>query len=136
MLLVGTLTDAGRLGRRPRRRSRDLRVALDEELGEGTALVGGVTATDIDSNATSIRDRTLIIPVVLLVILVILMLLLRAIVAPIILILSVILSFGAALGRQRDRLQHGVRLRRAPIPRCRCTASCSSSRSGWTTTSS
>ena len=36
-----------------------------------------MTATDIDSNDTSIRDRTIIIPVVLLVILLILMLLLR-----------------------------------------------------------
>ena len=52
------------------------------------ALVGGVTATDIDSNDTSIRDRTIIIPVVLLVILLILMLLLRAILAPVLLILA------------------------------------------------
>lgn len=77
---------------------RDLRTALGEALGAQTALVGGVTATDIDSNETSIRDRTVIIPVVLLVILLILMLLLRAILAPVLLILSVILSFAAALG--------------------------------------
>jgi RND superfamily putative drug exporter len=73
-------------------------VSLDDALGAGTALVGGVTAIDIDSNDTSIRDRSIIIPVVLLVILLILMLLLRAILAPVLLILSVILSFGAALG--------------------------------------
>ena len=97
VLLVGTLTDAADSAA-AEQTVVDLRTALDEELGEGAAVVGGVTATDIDSNATSIRDRTLIIPVVLLVILLILMLLLRAIVAPIILILSVILSFGAALG--------------------------------------
>jgi len=60
--------------------------------------VGGVTATDVDTIDTSIRDRTLIIPVVLVVILAILMLLLRSVVAPVILILSVIVSFGAALG--------------------------------------
>ena len=72
--------------------------SLEDALGTGTALVGGVTATDIDSNDTSIRDRTVIIPVVLLVILLILMLLLRAVLAPVLLILSVILSFGAALG--------------------------------------
>ena len=77
---------------------RDLRTSLDDTLGTGTALVGGVTATDIDSNDTSIRDRTTIIPVVLLVILLILMLLLRAVLAPVLLILSVILSFAAALG--------------------------------------
>ena len=76
----------------------DLRSELDETQGESTALVGGVTAVDVDTNATSIRDRTLIIPVVLAVILLILMLLLRAFVAPLLLIGSVIVSFGAALG--------------------------------------
>lgn len=77
---------------------RQLRVDLADALGEGTALVGGVTATDIDSIDTSIRDRTLIIPIVLVVILLILMALLRSIVAPLILIGTVIVSFGAALG--------------------------------------
>lgn len=77
---------------------RDLRTAFTSELGANVALVGGPTAIDLDTNDTSIRDRTLIIPVILAVILVILMLLLRAVVAPVILILSVILSFGAALG--------------------------------------
>ncbi|MDF2920227.1 MAG: putative drug exporters of the superfamily, partial [Microbacterium sp.] len=76
---------------------RQLRVDLADALGEGTALVGGVTATDIDSIDTSIRDRTLIIPIVLAVILLILMALLRSIVAPVLLIGTVILSFGAAL---------------------------------------
>ncbi|QIG39970.1 MMPL family transporter [Microbacterium sp. 4R-513] len=97
VLLIGTLTDAAD-SLAAEDTVRELRVAFDDELGAGTALVGGVTATDIDSNDTSIRDRTLIIPVVLAVILVILMLLLRAILAPVLLILSVILSFGAALG--------------------------------------
>ncbi|OZD47350.1 hypothetical protein CH252_20930 [Rhodococcus sp. 06-1477-1B] len=77
---------------------RQLRTDLAAELGEGTALVGGVTATDIDSIDTSIRDRSLIIPIVLVVILLILMALLRSIVAPVILIGTVIVSFGAALG--------------------------------------
>lgn len=61
-------------------------------------LVGGPTATDLDTNDTSIRDRTVIIPVILVVILVILMLLLRSVLAPVLLILSTILSFGTALG--------------------------------------
>jgi putative drug exporter of the RND superfamily len=77
---------------------RELRSAFADELGEGVALVGGVTAIDVDSNDTSIRDRTLIIPVVLAVILVILMLLLCSIVAPVLLIGTVIVSFAAALG--------------------------------------
>ncbi|MET0674135.1 MAG: MMPL family transporter [Microbacterium pygmaeum] len=97
VLLVGTLTDAAD-SVAAEDTVRQLRADLDDELGTGTALVGGVTATDIDSNDTSIRDRTIIIPVVLLVILLILMLLLRAVLAPVLLILSVILSFGAALG--------------------------------------
>jgi RND superfamily putative drug exporter len=61
-------------------------------------LVGGVTAVAVDSNDASIHDRNTIIPIVLLVILVILMLLLRAIVAPVILVLSVVVSFAASLG--------------------------------------
>jgi RND superfamily putative drug exporter len=73
-------------------------VDLDEALETDAALVGGETATDIDSNDTSIRDRTVIIPVILLVILMILMLLLRSILAPVLLILTVILSFATALG--------------------------------------
>jgi len=72
---------------------RELRVELD-----GQALIGGVTATAVDSDAASIRDRTLIIPLVLLVILVILVLLLRSIVAPLILVGTVVLSFGATMG--------------------------------------
>ncbi|WP_157156669.1 MMPL family transporter [Diaminobutyricimonas sp. LJ205] len=72
---------------------RDLRT----ELGD-TAIIGGVTATAIDSNDASIHDRNLIIPVILGVILIILMLLLRSILAPVLLIATVVLSFGAAMG--------------------------------------
>lgn len=62
------------------------------------ALVGGVTATAIDTNQTSIDDRNKIIPIVLAVILLILMVLLRSVLAPVLLIGSVIVSFAAALG--------------------------------------
>ncbi|ALZ98816.1 MMPL family transporter [Corynebacterium glutamicum] len=62
------------------------------------ALVGGVTATAIDTNDASTHDRNLIIPVVLIVILLILMALLRSIVAPVLLILSTVVSFGTAMG--------------------------------------
>lgn len=75
---------------------RELRSSLHEAL-PGT-LVGGTTATAIDTNDASIHDRNLIIPVVLVVILVILMLLLRSILAPVLLILTTVLSFGTALG--------------------------------------
>jgi len=62
------------------------------------AKVGGATAMLVDINAANRHDNRLIIPLVLLVVLVILGLLLRAIVAPLILIATVVLSFGAALG--------------------------------------
>ena len=75
---------------------REIRTAVAEVDPE--AIVGGVTATSIDTNDTGIRDRTVVIPVVLAVILLILMLLLRSVVAPLVLIGSVIVSFAAALG--------------------------------------
>lgn len=97
VLVVGTLTDtADSLAAEETVRS--LRAELTSSLGEGVALVGGTTAVDVDTNDTSIRDRTVIIPAILVVILLILMLLLRSVLAPVLLILSVILSFGAALG--------------------------------------
>lgn len=97
VLLVATLSDkADSLA--AEQTVRELRATFASDLGEGVALVGGPTAIDLDTNDTSIRDRTLIIPVILAVILLILMLLLRAVIAPVLLILSVILSYGAALG--------------------------------------
>ena len=95
VLLQATLTDAAD-SERAERAVRELRTALHSELTG--ALVGGTTATAIDTNDASIHDRNLIIPIVLVVILVILMLLLRSILAPILLILTTVLSFGTALG--------------------------------------
>ncbi|MFB7892372.1 MMPL family transporter [Microbacterium sp. NPDC056044] len=97
VLVIGTLTDAAD-SVAAEDTVRELRVALDDTLGAGTAIVGGETATDIDTNDTSTRDRTVIIPVILAVILLILMLLLRSILAPLLLIGTVILSFATALG--------------------------------------
>jgi RND superfamily putative drug exporter len=62
------------------------------------ALVGGQTAASLDIDNASIRDRNLIIPVVLIVIFIVLMLLLRSILAPVLLITTVLLSFFATLG--------------------------------------
>jgi RND superfamily putative drug exporter len=62
------------------------------------ALVGGNTAVNLDVQQAAAHDRALIIPIILVVVFVILMLLLRALVAPIMLIATVVLSFGAALG--------------------------------------
>ena len=75
---------------------RELRTELAQASPD--ALVGGVTATAIDTNDASIHDRNLIIPVVLGVILIILMLLLRAVVAPVLLVATTVISFGTALG--------------------------------------
>ncbi|MFA6299501.1 MAG: MMPL family transporter, partial [Nocardioides sp.] len=62
------------------------------------ALVGGGSAFYLDTKIASERDNKVIIPIVLVVVLLILMILLRALVAPLILIGTVILSFGAAMG--------------------------------------
>jgi len=62
------------------------------------AKVGGGTAINQDVESAAAHDRDLLIPLILGVVLIILGLLLRAIVAPLVLIGTVILSFGAALG--------------------------------------
>jgi RND superfamily putative drug exporter len=62
------------------------------------AKVGGNTAVVLDTERASQHDDKVIIPLILLVVLVILGLLLRALVAPVILMLTVVLSFGAAVG--------------------------------------
>ncbi|HRO29269.1 MMPL family transporter [Citricoccus sp.] len=67
--------------------------AIDSEI-----LVGGTSATALDSNTTAQQDLRTIIPLVLLVVLVILMILLRSIVAPVLLVLATVLSFGTAIG--------------------------------------
>ncbi|MGI8806217.1 MAG: MMPL family transporter, partial [Thermoleophilaceae bacterium] len=68
------------------------------EAGGATALIGGPTAEERDLRTSAIRDNRLIAPVVLLVVFAILAVLLRAIVAPLLLVLTVIGSFAAALG--------------------------------------
>src|SRR5690349_21076785 len=62
------------------------------------ALVGGGAAFYLDTKIASERDSKVIMPLVLAVVLLILIGLLRAVVAPLILIATVVLSFGAALG--------------------------------------
>lgn len=93
VLLQATLTDAA-----DSTAAADTVVEMRERLRPMDALVGGVTATAVDTNQASIHDRNTIIPVILVVILLILMALLRSILAPILLILTTVLSFGAALG--------------------------------------
>ncbi|GAA1629030.1 MULTISPECIES: MMPL family transporter [Brevibacterium] len=73
---------------------RDMREGLESS----DALVGGSTAVDLDTNDTSVRDRAVIIPIVLVVITIMLALLLRSLVAPVVLLATTVLSFGTALG--------------------------------------
>ncbi|MGO2110738.1 MAG: MMPL family transporter [Pseudoclavibacter sp.] len=95
VLLQGTLNDAADSDAAAQT-VRDLRAVLAD--AAPSALVGGVTATAVDTNDASIHDRNLIIPIVLAVIAIILMLLLRSILAPILLILTTVISFGTAMG--------------------------------------
>jgi RND superfamily putative drug exporter len=62
------------------------------------AKVGGTTAITLDQENASKRDSIVVIPIVLAVVFVILALLLRALAAPLMLIITVVLSFLAALG--------------------------------------
>ncbi len=74
-----------------------VRTELDD-VGDGQAVVGGNTAVNLDVQTASQRDNRVIIPLIMLVVLLVLGLLLRAVVAPVILIATVVLSYGAALG--------------------------------------
>jgi RND superfamily putative drug exporter len=75
----------------------DARAAVSQVDG-ADALVGGFSAIYLDTKQASTRDNLVIIPIVLLVVFLILVLLLRALTAPLILIATVVLSFGAAMG--------------------------------------
>ena len=75
---------------------RDLRSTVREV--SPAALVGGAAAIETDVNDASSRDLRLIVPLVLAVIGVVLALLLRSLLAPLLLVGTVVLSFGATLG--------------------------------------
>ncbi|MFM9593685.1 MMPL family transporter [Streptomyces scabiei] len=74
-----------------------LRTALHAVPG-ADALVGGYTAQQYDTLRTAERDRTLIVPVVLVLILLILTGLLRSLLLPVLLVATVALNFLATLG--------------------------------------
>jgi putative drug exporter of the RND superfamily len=67
-------------------------------IGGAEAKVGGGSAVNLDIQRATRHDRNLVVPLVLAVVLVILALVLRAVVAPLLLVATVVLSFGAALG--------------------------------------
>jgi RND superfamily putative drug exporter len=102
---------------------------------EPSALVGGTSALDLDSNASAQRDLRTVIPIVLALIFVVLALLLRSLVAPVLLIASVALSYAATLGVAALVFNNVLHFTGAD-PSVPLSASCSWSRSGWTTTSS
>jgi RND superfamily putative drug exporter len=70
-----------------------MRAALGDQ-----ALVGGTEAERVDEQAASERDRLLLIPLILVLVLLALAALLRSVVAPVILVISVVGTYFAALG--------------------------------------
>jgi len=95
LLLNATLSDAA-----DSQAAQDTVVAIRGILKDNgiAGLVGGESATTLDTNVTARDDLFKIVPIVLVVILIILMLLLRSILSAVILIGTVILSYLATLG--------------------------------------
>ncbi len=81
---------------------------LRDTLGEVApgAVVGGPSTANLDTAEASARDRRLVIPLVLLVVTAVLALLLRSLAAPVGLVLTVVLSFGSALGASVFAFEH------------------------------
>ncbi|MFC6015969.1 MMPL family transporter [Plantactinospora solaniradicis] len=65
---------------------------------DADALVAGETAFQLDTEEVTNRDNRVVMPLILLVVFLILVLLLRALVAPLLLMISVVVSYVAALG--------------------------------------
>ena len=75
----------------------DVRTAVHAVPG-ADALVGGGSAINADIEKASAQDNRVIIPLVLVVVMLVLMVLLRALISPLLLIGTVVLSYGAAMG--------------------------------------
>jgi RND superfamily putative drug exporter len=78
-------------------RVRQIRAA-EHTIAGADARVGGYTATNVDAQDTAARDRTIVIPLVLLLVFGILVALLRSVVAPLLLVGTVLLSYAATMG--------------------------------------
>jgi putative drug exporter of the RND superfamily len=74
---------------------KDLRAALGSF---DDTHVTGTVATAVDTEAASKRDQRVIIPMILVLVMIGLVVLLRSIVAPVLLVASVVLTYGSALG--------------------------------------
>jgi putative drug exporter of the RND superfamily len=72
--------------------------AAAKAAGGDAVLVGGPSAEERDLRVSTTRDNRVIVPLVLLVVLGILIVVLRAVLAPLLLMATVVLSYGAALG--------------------------------------
>lgn len=94
-LLSATLT-VGSESEEARDVVRDLRTQL-HEVDEGI-LVGGSTATTVDTDDASTRDYRVVVPAILVVVTLILMALLRSVAAAVLLVAVNVLTFGATLG--------------------------------------
>ncbi|HEU4511588.1 MAG TPA: MMPL family transporter [Nocardioidaceae bacterium] len=75
---------------------RDLRSEMDQVSED--IVIGGQTATLLDTRDTVDRDRLVVIPAILIVIFLVLAVLLRSLLAPFLLIVANVLSFGATMG--------------------------------------
>ncbi|MFC5718646.1 MMPL family transporter [Streptomyces gamaensis] len=75
----------------------DLRHTLHTVPG-AEAKVGGSTAQQVDLDTANADDRVKVVPIVLVAVLLVLIALLRSVVAPVVLVLAVIASWGAAMG--------------------------------------
>ncbi len=65
---------------------------------DARALVGGAVATNLDSREAALRDLRVVVPLVLAVVVLILLMLLRSMVAALALVITVVLTYFAALG--------------------------------------
>jgi RND superfamily putative drug exporter len=70
-------------------------------------LVGGAPAADLDKREANLRDDRVVVPLVLGVVLLVLFLLLRSLVAPVVLLLTVVVSYAASLGAATLVLREG-----------------------------
>jgi putative drug exporter of the RND superfamily len=76
-----------------------MRTALGNAEGGGVeAVVGGQTAIALDTSDAQRDEEMLLIPLILAVVLLMLVLVLRAVVAPLVLLVSVVLSYASAVG--------------------------------------
>ena len=84
---------------------RDLRASVAAVPG-ADAVVGGDTATRLDTKDAALRDAKVVIPIVLVIVFTVLVLLLRSLLAPVLLVATVLGTFFAALGASWWIFQH------------------------------